>query len=81
MEPVSTEVSNREDFGFFTRALASWCHDCRLCSYSGTNPDSGFGKLMEWHRGWCPAWAARIRVYGDEDLSLQPIENGTTGGK
>jgi len=69
MESVNTESSNRENFGFVTRSLANWCHDCRLCSRSRSNPDSGLGKLMEWHRGWCPAWAARVEDYGDEDLS------------
>jgi len=69
MEPASVEFLNREDFGFVARKLADWCHDCSLCSYSGKKPDTAFGRLMEWHRGWCPAWAARIRLYGDEELS------------
>jgi len=69
MEAVSAESSNREEFGFLTRAMADRCHDCTLCSRSRTKPDTAFGRLMEWHRGWCPAWAARVRVYGDEDIA------------
>lgn len=80
METVSAKGSNRENFGFATRAMADWCHDCRLCSRSFSDPDSGLARLMEWHRGWCPAWAARIRVYGDDDLSPQPAKSRGNGG-
>ena len=69
MSTGSERFSEQESFGFFTRAMADWCHDCRLCSASAMNRDSGFGRLMEWHKGWCPAWASRVKVYGPEDLS------------
>jgi len=69
METTNTGISNRNDFATVTRALAGFCHNCRVCTYANRKPESAFGRLMEWHRDWCPAWAAHTKVYGLKDLS------------
>lgn len=62
-------VQAERQFGVVTRALAGLCHSCGICPYANRNPDSPFGRLMSWHRTWCPAWAAHTKVYGLKDLS------------
>ncbi len=59
-----------EQFGITTRGLAGFCHHCGICAYANKTPNSAFGKLMSWHRTWCPAWAAHTKVYGEKSLSL-----------
>jgi hypothetical protein len=56
-------------YGIGTQILASTCHKCQVCPYADRKPDSSFGKLMRWHRTWCPAWAAHSKVYGQKPLS------------
>ena len=69
MESINTEISGKNDFGMVTKALADICHNCGVCVYANRRPESTFGRLMEWHRDWCPAWAAHTKVYGLKDLS------------
>jgi hypothetical protein len=49
--------------------LASMCHKCGICSFADRKPNSAFGKLMRWHRNWCPGYAAHLKVYGEKQLS------------
>jgi hypothetical protein len=62
-------IQAKRQFGVATRALAGLCHNCGICPYANRKPDSPFGRLMRWHRTWCPAWAAHTKVYGLKDLS------------
>jgi len=39
-------------------------------SIADRKPNSTFGKVMRWHRKWCPAWVAHTKVYGDSPLIL-----------
>ncbi len=59
----------KEQFGMPTRMLADFCHHCGICTYANKAPHSAFGKLMSWHRTWCPGWAAHTKVYGEKSLS------------
>ena len=54
----------RDQYGFVTQLLAGACHKCKICPYADKKPDAAFGRLMRWHRSWCPAWAAHITVFG-----------------
>ena len=69
MGSISKDTTGREKISGRTRALAGVCHNCGVCTYANRKPESDFGRLMEWHRGWCPAWAAHTKVYGLKDLS------------
>ena len=69
MNPNGNELPVRERHGAVTRALASVCHGCGICAKADRSPQSRFGRLMRWHRTWCPAWAAHTRVYGRKNLS------------
>jgi hypothetical protein len=33
----------------FARFLGEMCDDCKMCHYARTNPDTLFGKVMDWH--------------------------------
>ena len=55
--------------GAATRILADVCHKCGICPYADKKPQSPFGRIMRWHRTWCPAWAAHTKVYGRKPLS------------
>ena len=59
----------RPEFGLTARALARVCHGCGVCAFAEQRPDSAFGRLMRWHRGWCPAWAAHTKAYGEKLLT------------
>ncbi len=50
--------------GIGTRALATLCHNCGICKFANKKPDSSFGKIMTWHRTWCPARLSHNKVYG-----------------
>lgn len=63
------QSSAKEQFGITTRILAGACHKCEICPYADRKPDSAFGRLMRWHRTWCPAWSAHTKVYGRKPLS------------
>lgn len=52
------------------RTLAGICHNCGICPYAASLPDSTFDRIMRWHRSWCPAWRAHTRVYGEKPLPL-----------
>ena len=68
METNESNTTSADQFSTLTRALAGVCHNCGICSFAEKRPESAFGKLMRWHRGWCPAWAAHTRVYGEKPL-------------
>ena len=63
------ETKQTKKFGVVTRALAGVCHDCSICTFGERHPKTTFGKVMRWHRKWCPAWAAHTKVYGKKPLS------------
>ena len=65
----TTRQSAKEQFGLGTRALAGLCHHCGVCPAADRKLDSILGRLMRWHRTWCPAWAAHTKVYGRKPLS------------
>lgn len=64
-----SKMEEKKQFGKITQILACICHSCKICTYADRKPDSAFGKTMRWHRKWCPAWAAHIKVYGEKPLS------------
>jgi hypothetical protein len=64
MKTNESNPDNTEQFSALTRGLAGVCHHCGICPFAERKPDSAFGRLMRWHRTWCPAWAAHTRVYG-----------------
>jgi len=66
----SSESISGERFSVTTKAMAGLCHSCGICPYAASKRDSGFDKLMRWHRTWCPAWRAHTRVYGEKPLRL-----------
>jgi hypothetical protein len=57
------------EFGGGTMALAKVCRGCGICARAERRPRSLFGRLMRWHRKWCPAWAAHTKVYGVKYLA------------
>ena len=69
MEPTTNDPGKNEQYGVITKLLGGYCHNCRICSFANKKPDSHFGKLMHWHRTWCPAWAAHTKIYGEKPLS------------
>ncbi len=69
MDTTKNDLRNKEQFGIITKLLGGFCHGCGICSYSNRKPDSLFGKLMRWHRTWCPVWAAHTKIYGEKPLS------------
>ena len=69
MQNNQDTIQRGEDSTATTRALARFCHGCNICPFADQKPQSAFGKVMRWHRTWCPAWAAHSRVYGPKDLS------------
>ncbi|MHC4792509.1 MAG: hypothetical protein ACYS8Y_13970 [Planctomycetota bacterium] len=69
MEIKKNTTQEKTEFGIITKMLAGMCHNCGICAYADRKPNSTFGKLMRWHRKWCPAWAAHTKVYGEKPLS------------
>ena len=69
MNTAEQEIRARGCRGQATLALAHVCHGCGICARADRKPQSAFGRLMRWHRGWCPAWAAHTLVYGRKNLS------------
>lgn len=69
MEMDGERTNVKGQFGIGTRVLAGVCHKCGICPCADKKPDSAFGRLMRWHRKWCPAWAAHSRVYWRKPLS------------
>ena len=69
MVKTKNGAQKEEQFGIITQILAGYCHNCKICPYVDRRPTSAFGKLMRWHREWCPAWAAHTKVYGEKPLS------------
>lgn len=55
--------------GPLTLTLANVCHGCGICTRAERRPMSIFGRLMRWHRKWCPAWAAHSKVYGPKEFT------------
>jgi len=68
METNESNHDTEDQFTMLTRTLAGVCHHCGICPFAERRPDSAFGRLMRWHRNWCPAWAAHTRVYGEKQL-------------
>ncbi len=69
MESTNNDSGEKEQFGVITKLLGGYCHGCRICSYADKKPDTVFGKVMRWHRTWCPSWAAHTKIYGEKPLS------------
>lgn len=63
------EMETTTSPGPLTLTLATVCHGCGICARAERKPTSAFGRLMRWHRKWCPAWAAHSRVYGPKLLT------------
>ena len=59
---------DRSEYGVITKALAAICHNCGICPFAASQPDSTFERVMRWHRTWCPAWNAHTKVYGEKPL-------------
>ena len=62
-------MKKKEVKKMITKTLANICHNCHICAYADRRPNSAFGKLMRWHRTWCPAWIAHTKVYGVKSLT------------
>ncbi len=52
--------------GRITKILGNHCNNCPFCNYARKKPDTAFGKIMDWHGNWCPAWKAQKSIYGDK---------------
>ena len=68
-EMMDDYIQEDKRYSIATKALSSICHNCEICPFAYKKPNSPFGKLMRWHRKWCPAWAAHTKVYGVKLLS------------
>ncbi len=68
METNQSNPNGADQLSTLTQMLAGVCHHCGICPFAERKPDSAFGRLMRWHRNWCPAWAAHTRVYGEKKL-------------
>ena len=66
---VAQQRNDHQEFGFTTRALASFCRSCGICASADKRPGSLFERTMRWHRTWCPAWKAHSKVYGEKNLA------------
>ena len=62
-------MKTKTTHGPVTLALANVCHGCGICARAERKPQSAFGRLMRWHRNWCPAWAAHSKVYGPKTFA------------
>lgn len=69
MSMTEQQMPPQRQFRADTRLLAKFCHRCGICPYADKKPQSRFGRLMRWHRTWCPAWAAHTTVFGRKPLS------------
>ena len=69
MTDTNDSGQRKGEFGIITKLLGGFCHNCGICPYADKRPNSAFGKLMRWHRTWCPAWAAHTKIYGEKPLS------------
>ncbi len=69
MQRISSGTRGTREFGRATQALASMCHGCAICPYAERRPHSALGRVMRWHRTWCPGWASHTKVYGPKTLS------------
>ncbi|MFA6028231.1 MAG: hypothetical protein WC969_00120 [Elusimicrobiota bacterium] len=49
--------------------LADHCDGCTMCRFARDNPSHWFGKAMEWHGTWCPAWRAWKDKYGNKGVA------------
>ncbi len=68
MITVEKDVQVEKKYNIVTKGLSNLCHRCEICAYADRKPSSSFGKVMRWHRTWCPAWAAHTMVYGEKSL-------------
>jgi len=66
----TTESAN--EYGVITRALAGFCHSCKVCPYAATKSNTAFERVMRWHRTWCPGWISHTKVYGEKPLPYPP---------
>ena len=69
MENLKNATQNKTDFSISTKMWAGLCHNCGVCAFANKKPNSVFGKIMRWHRTWCPGWAGHTKVYGVKQLS------------
>ncbi|OVE73333.1 hypothetical protein BVX93_01975 [bacterium B13(2017)] len=59
----------KNEFGLYTRSWAGLCHNCGICSFADRKPQSLFGRIMRWHRTWCPGYLSHLKIYGSKQLS------------
>ena len=69
METISNSTQKSEQYDLGTKVWSTICHNCGVCKFANKKPKSTFGKVMDWHRTWCPGWAANTKVYGLKPLS------------
>ena len=69
MQTIKIMDQSKKQNGTTTKILAEVCHNCGICPFADKKPNSTFGKVMHWHRTWCPAWAAHTKIYGRKPLS------------
>jgi hypothetical protein len=69
MQTIKIMDQSKKQNGIPTKILADICHQCGICPFADKKPNSTFGKVMRWHRTWCPAWAAHTKIYGRKPLS------------
>ena len=69
MKTTEINTEKNEQYGIGTKAWSTLCHNCRICKFANKKPESSFGKIMAWHRTWCPGWASHTKVYGVKSLT------------
>ena len=64
MKTSKRSIKEKNEYGIGTRALATFCKNCGICAFANKKPNSNFGRVMAWHREWCPARLSHNKVYG-----------------
>jgi len=54
------------------KLMAARCEACPACRYARKNPETLFGRLVQWHGSWCPCWKAWEKHHGDEREAPAP---------
>jgi hypothetical protein len=69
MPIIELNEKTKTQYGITTKILAEVCHKCEICPFADKSLKSFFGKIMRWHRTWCPTWAAFTKIYARKLLS------------
>jgi len=53
----------------FLRLLGHACDRCPLCAHARAHPEGAFGRFMEWHGRFCPAWKAQKEIAREREAA------------